>query len=448
MTDPMAQIEALKTQWMTGSATPGTGPWPHLDELSRLALTGQYLRIATRPASAAKVTIAPEIPTLPLNPMPVAARPLFRRALAAKLVPATVVVGFVAARGFAVNPLDWTPARNEAGLPDVYAPWRDWLDGNTGAIGDAPLTAETWDDFPPHSRYHLLETLHANRPEDARALILQVAPTLAADQRLRMLGCLRARFGPEDVAVLEPFATDRSSKVQSFVRTQLARVGRVGETAPEALAELPDFIETMRAGILSRKQVVSARKLKTQAQRKRRGDILAQLTLKSVADQLGLSPDQVVERWDFGDATEDMISLVAATGTDDHVRAFARRVASQKAQPGPLLDRLSHETRRDIGLGLLPFDGWILDQTQLWITQPDGTVPMAMLQEGSSLRDLAGQFRIETGPAEERMLERALSFLGLLADREAAIALMDIFTEAGALAVDNRLSLLRLNTAL
>jgi len=448
MPNQMAQIEALKAQWMTGSVTPSTGPWPELDELSRLALTGQYLRIATRPASAAKVTIAPEIPTLPLNPMPAAARPLFRRALAAKQVPARVVLGFVAARGFAVNPLDWMPDRNEAGLPDVYAPWRDWLDGSTGAIADAPMTAETWDNFPLHSRYRLLEALHAERPEEARALIAQVAPTLAADQRLRMLGCLRARFGPEDAAVLEAFATDRSSKVQAFARTQLARLGHVGETAPEALAELPDFIETMRAGMLSRKQVVSARKLKSQAQRKRRSDILAQLTLKAMADKLGLSPDQVVELWDFGDATEDMLNLVAATGTDDQVLAFARRAANQKAQPGTLFDRLTHEARNDIGLSLLPFDGWTFERTQVWITDPDGTAPLAMLQQGGALRDLAKQFSGELGPAEERMLTRALSFLGLLADREAALALMDIFTQAGALAVDNRLSLLRLNTAL
>lgn len=448
MRDLVADIEALKTQWMTGSATAGSGPWSDIDELGRLALTGQYLRIATRPASVVKVTIAPEIPTLPLAPMPVAARPLFRRTLAAKLVPATTVVGLVAARGFAVNPLDWTPGRNENGLPDVYAPWRDWLDGNESAIGDAPLTAENWDEFPPHSRYRLLEALHADQPAAAREIVAAVAPTLAADQRLRMLGSLRARSGPEDAVVMEAFANDRSAKVQAFVRTQLARLGQIGESSPYALAELPDFIETVRAGILSRKQIVTARKLKTQAQRKRRGEILTQLSLKAVAEKLRVPPEHVIETWDFGEATEEIVSLVAATGTDDQVIALARRVAAERAQPGPLLDRLSREFRHELGLCVLPHDDWLMSQTRVWISDPSGAAPLAALKQGTVLRDLTAKITEDAKPAEERLIAQSLGFLGLLADRDAANALMESFTAAGALTVDSRLSLLRLNTAL
>lgn len=107
----LAEIDVLKARWMTGGAGDAAGPeaWHGIDELGQLALAGQFLRTATRPAAARSPAFAPEIPALPLAPLPEPLRPVFRRALEAKAAAAADIVRLIAARGFGVNPSDWMP---------------------------------------------------------------------------------------------------------------------------------------------------------------------------------------------------------------------------------------------------------------------------------------------------------------------------------------------------
>lgn len=191
----------------------------------------------------------------------------------------------LASRGRCVNPLDWMPKRSDTGLPPLYTPWRDWLEGGTAQ--EAVLNAENWDEQPPHSRYTDLEELHRAEPEAARELIAAVAPTVAADQRLRLLDCVRHALTEADAPLLASFLKDRSSKVQAQVKTQLARLGRLSdEDDAEAMAEAPDFIELQRSGILSRRKVVTGRKLKNDAQRRRRRGVLGRLTVGQLTPTL------------------------------------------------------------------------------------------------------------------------------------------------------------------
>ena len=446
----LAEIDKLKACWMTGGDSLGLGPedWQGMDDLSLLALAGQFTRFATRPGTKAKLISRPDLPDIPLAPMAHELRPQFRRIIEDKQSVPVAVVSLIAARGYCVNPIDWMPKRKDEKLPQVYEVWQDWLEGNLPSDIADGLSAETWEMMPPSRRYTDLAVLHRNDPDAARALVKEIAPKVPAGQRLRLLDCLRPALTQDDAALLSEFLTDRSSKVQSLVKTQLSRLGTGPETDAEAVAELPDYVELAKAGILSRKQVVKPRNLKTNAQKTRRAKIFAQASLAALAETLGVTPDAVIETWVFGDATDDLCQMVAASGTDAQVCRLVERCLSEKIyQPDPLMDRLEPAQRLNFGLQVMAHDDFTLANARQWIVEPDGTVGWDAIST-IKLSDLTKALVDPKGPGDETMAMQALAFLGLLADRDAAQQILNHLTAAGLMAVDPRLSLLRLNAAL
>ncbi len=444
-------INALKARWMTGSGNEKACPqeWEGLDELSLLALAGQFSRIATRPVSPGDLQVRPDIPSLPLPTMPPELRPQFRRILSGKLTSPEQVVSLITARGYCVNPIDWMPKRSDVDLPRVYDSWRDWLDGNTVDAAHDVLSAETWDSFPAHSRYSELTVMHGAHSDAARGLIATVAPTLPAEQRLRMLECLRNGLSGADKPLLETFSGDRSSKVQAFVKLQLARLGHNAVSDREASAELTDFIELQRAGMLSRRKVVRARKLKNDAQRKRRKAVLGRMSLQGISDMLDLDANDIVEMWDFGGATDEIAEVIATSGTDDQVDRFAERLVEHDTTVSQsFIDRVSPAQQRVLGLRVMMKDDWRLAQTMPWFTDPDGSVALPQVDKCDALTELIALAVQTEKPAQEQAVAAALNFLGLIAAREAAASLVERLTAAGVMTVDHRLTLLRLNAAL
>ena len=451
MDEILRDIEGLKARWMTGGSAIGQAPkaWQGVDELGLLALTGQFSRIALRPATAPDTTQRPDIPALALQPMPEELRPQFRRILENKLAGATDVVRLIAHRGYCVNPIDWMPKRTEANLPPVYEVWRDWLDGNLPPEVEQGLSAETWETTAPGHRYQMLMQMHRETPEKARALITAVAPSVAADQRLRMLQCLRPALTLDDKELLQGFAADRSSKVQTLVKTQLARLGTGPETDAEAAAEITDYVEVAKAGLLSRKRVVRPKKMKTSAQKKRRAQVFAKVSLAGLAAALGVSADDVVESWTFAEGTQDLERLVAESGTDAQVERLLERAIEERVHPAPaLIERLDAEARQRFGLLQLPMDDASLKITREWITEPSGNVDWNTLSTFKALSELIKTIVEPPNTADDARASEALAFLALLADQAAATTLLEKLTGAGVMAVDPRLTLLRLNAAL
>ncbi|MEM9341794.1 MAG: DUF5691 domain-containing protein [Pseudomonadota bacterium] len=451
MDSPAAQIDALKARWMTGATTSGVGPeeWQGLDELSLLALAGQFARVATHPGTSAPLTPRPDIPALPLKPLPEDLRPQFRRLRDDKQFETLDTVRFIAARGYGVHPVDWMPRRTADSLPPAYEVWRDWLnDALPAEAEDHALTAETWDMVAPSRRYADLARLHRDDPEAARALITALAPTLAADQRLRMLQCVQAALTDGDADLLQGFDGDRSSKVQTFVKTQLARLGTGPQSDADAAAEIPDYIDVAKAGILSRKRIIEARKLKTPAQKKSRAQVFAKMSLAGLADVLKMTPDEVIDAWSFGEGTDEIIALVAATGTDAQVSRLAERaIEATEYTPLPLMERLDTATRRAFGLQVLKHDDLALPLTRQWIAEPEGDVSWDAL---SSLpfKKITSALTESKNANTEAQAAAGVMFLGLIADRDAATRIVDTLVAGGVLPVDPRLTLLRLNAAL
>ena len=450
MDEIVQQLDALKAQWMTGGAGSGAGPaaWRDLDALSQLALAGQFRRIAMRPAEPGTTVLRPDLPELDQPPLPAALRAQLRRILDAKAFPVVQVIRLIAARGYGVNPIDWMPRPGDADLPALYEPWRDWLAGHV-TVATTELNAETWEDFAPGRRNQELTRLHRDSPEAARTLVAAIAPKLAAEQRLRLLQCLRPSLSAADAELLSGFLTDRSSKVQALVKTQLARLGAGLDADSDAVAQIADFVELAKAGILSRRRVVTARALKTTAQRTRRSKVFADVPLTALAGVLGLGPDEVIEAWKFGDGDEDFCVLVAASGTDAQVqRLIDRACEAGLLLPRPLMERLDDATRLRLALRVLEKDDVFLTQTREWITAPDGTVGWEAVSRMKALPQLVQQAVEAEHRHQEAFVAQALAFLGLLVDRDAAERLIETLTTAGVMAVDPRLTLLRLNAAL
>jgi hypothetical protein len=130
-------IARLRAAWMAGSAArkhsppewlPTIGDGPPA-ELALAALAGQALHAVFRPAPGGPLVPRETLPVLSLPPVPDALRPRVRRLIAEHPWMLKHLLIFLAARGVTMHPADWLPAKRSDGLPALYAPWIDWVNG-------------------------------------------------------------------------------------------------------------------------------------------------------------------------------------------------------------------------------------------------------------------------------------------------------------------------------
>jgi len=164
---------------------------------------------------------------------------------------------------------------------------------------------------------------------------------------------------------------------------------------------------------------------------------------------LSLSADDFIEMWDFGSATDEVANVVATFGTDSQVDRFAERfVEHDGGVPQSLMDRISSSRQIVLGLRVLMTDEWHLSQTIPWFPAPDGSVALPKIDNCKPLVELIKLTVDNDKNAQDQTILTALNFLGLIADRDTAAALVDRLLAAGVMTVDPRLTLLRLNAAL
>ncbi len=456
MRDLPNQLEDVKARWMTGGSAAGACPEPwraalgDRPDLDLLALAGQFTRLATRPAPAGPLAERPLLPRLALPPLPQEARALFRRCLAAKEVEAAQLVTLIAARGYSPVPTDWMPKPGQTDLPDLYAPWLDWLADAPGAATEDDIpTVESWDDWAPHARLSAVERLRASDPAAARELIAALSPTLAAEARHRLVSILVFGLAEADADYLASLEGDRSGKVQALAASLLARLGKARIDA-EAGAEFTAFFETARAGLINRRTVVTARKLKSPAQRRRRAELAGILPVTALAEGLGLTVVGLVETWDFGDGTEEIGAMLAASGTDAEVEAFlARQIESLGTAHDlrPLFARIAPGRRGAIAPGLIAKDATTFAATADLLAPAPGTLGYDTIRNAPPFAHFESAV-LKAEDTAARAVSAGFLNLGLIADGDAAARLIDRFTGLGLMAADPRLSLLRLNAAL
>ncbi|MDN5001686.1 DUF5691 domain-containing protein [Bradyrhizobium sp. GCM10027634] len=467
MTDKADEIYdamgAVLTRWTMGSAAASAAPFwraelgeePAEAELRLLALSGQFLGITVTAEPASTLRVLPDIPTLALPTLPETLRPLARRILAAKKQAQgkTELVDFLAARGWTMHPADWMPTAGDDDAPDVYAPWRDWMEfaaSNNAARRQTNdhITAGNWDDFWPAARKAALAELRRHDPSAARAVLEAKLGNESADTRLRLLSLLSERLSNEDIAFLEAIvADDRAPKVKALATSFLARLGH-GPAAGEEIAELAGFFAVKTKGLLRRSRVIDFQTPKTPAQWQRRKALLDGTDLTSFAGALGLAPLDLIAAWEWKvDTAADagLIKLIAETGTDAQL-AQAAQIVSEHNAAGfivALAPRLAPTDRTRFAAVGLHTHGIGFEMAQV-IAGAAARLDDP-LSAPSGVKLLAEIRRDDAKPSDHAAEFHAL---GLLTSQTAAQQTLQRLTAAGLLQGDPRLDMLRLNAAL
>lgn len=474
MDELSASLERLKGRWMTGGGAVEQAPadWRALTdgvdpleaELRLVALAGQALEIALRPAPPPSLAERPPLPTLAAPSLPEAARPRFRRLLAsAAKAPARrdSLLRFLAARSYAAHPADWTPAPGDETAPALYAPWLTWMSAAPGQDGEAELTEESWADFAPAERRAVLARMRRADPAAARALIEAKAPAEAADQRLRLVQLLETGLSAEDAPFLEGLAKDRSEKIRDLAADLLARLGQAARTG--ALDdELAELMTLKPAGMLRRTTTLTATRAKNDAQRRRRDTLFAMASTAGLAAALEIEPEAMLAAWDLAAeprATAGFVAMVARTAPDALLPAFAERLA-EAARPtvgliAELAPRLDAERRAALALRMLEEGQAEFEEIAAVSGEMIGGLPLEAIEASAAydglhaaLAQIAAEEPSAARTRRETAVGETLFELGLLAEQPAAAALIPVLAASGLMAVDPRLDMLQLNAAL
>lgn len=452
MDDVLAEVDALKARWMTGGSAAGQGPanWRDLDELSLLAMTGQYTRMATRPQANDGGTIRAPLPRLALPPLADETRTLFRRLMEDKAVHSdsrNMMLRLVTQRGYTAHPGDWLPKANDD-VPDVYGPWLDWVVEAAPQQTDAALTPETWDLWTPYGRFHELKRMTRDDRATARQIIEQVATSVPAEQRLRLFQTLQHRLSVDDADLLNAFSEDRSSKVATLCKNLLARLGKRQDDAA-ATHELVDFLEIGKSGLLRRQPKLGVPKMKSRAQENRFRELLASASLQGLSDAVGLGVEDIAKLWPLHRFGDTFAMMVANSAQEPVVISLTERVIDEGASHmiHPLVERLSPEARAALAPKAMKRDNLTFSLTAECLSDSPGSLPYEMIARDAH--------ELAKPPKDDKQAHRHASLvaeglinLGLIVDRPAAARLLEDLTNKGFIAADPSLTMLRLNASL
>ena len=477
MAEAGAILDALGgvlTRWTMGTAAAPAAPpsWREAlgeesgeAELRLLALSSQFLEaavVAEPPgAQATALQMLPDLPRLALPVVSDALRPLVRRAMhqVGDDDGRGEVLHFLAERGWTIHPADWMPSAEECRAPDIYAPWRDWVQGagsgeTKGKRVTDELTAETWDTFYRSEREVAFRTLRQHDPDTARVLLEAKLAGEGADIRLRLVEALRHRLSDADVPFLENLAAkDRAPKVKAKAASFLARLGRA--SAGEDIAELAGFFEVRTKGLLRRARELAPRQLKTNAQKTRRGSLLAEADFSAFAKALELTPLELIEAWNWGkepDLDLALSEIAERSAPDDIITALADRIVNHANPVLKLAPRLAVTKRAELAMRMLL--GGHNFQTALQMGGPSCRIDNALtLPRGRKLLtalQVAKQAEAKgERPPEAQLNSQELRALGLIASRTSAQQTLEELTKAGLIHVGpGQLDMIRLNAAL
>ena len=351
-----ALYPTLRDSWIGGASALDLAPeeWqpiltadnPSESERRLLALAGQALTVGFRPHPSAEIEARPDLPVLDKPTMPDSCRQLYRTCgkygQASGAMSSTdihALLRLVDARGFSVHPFDWFPGVSTDDIPDTYSPWQDWVSGFAPTAGKTVLDDDTWAYTSPGERLAMLRTMRASDPDRALQLIADHAGSESAEPRFKLVEVLQTNLNSADADYLTSLSSDRSGRVKDLAKKLLGRLG-IGTGSSNDLTELAGFITVSHEGLFKKKLSVWASPLKTNAQVRRRSDLFSQFSLAELAAALGITPDNLISSWEFskgstaaGSTAETtaeadylLASMVAETGTDEQVDAFARRL--------------------------------------------------------------------------------------------------------------------------
>ena len=475
--DLLKTVRDMKARWMMGGSGLSQAPasWASVaandpsPDAALIAMAGQAMQYTMHPTPGGPLQKSPLLPRLSLPTPPPPARAQFCSLVRVNKLPESqthLVLELLATRGYAVHPVDYMP-KSFSALPDLYAPWATWnsRESTNGQTHDhEAIDAENWDQWMPAERRVALTSLIASDRDAARVLVADQCPSLPAAERLRILELLSDGLDASDESTLEAFAKDRSGKVRELIQQYLARIGAI-EDDTEEVSEYAAFF-TVAKRRLKGGYKVTANRLKTKAQRKRRSDLSTRLNLAGFVRGLQLpSESELIDGWENvdEDASDEFVRMVAATGSESAAARLARRIESLDGISaegfGKLFARLGKESRRDLLPHVLKNDDASFSASVLCAQGPDGVtgvwgeLTFPQLQRLPALEELKKIAQAEAEQTHQRTpgqetLRHGLFALGLLVDQATATALLKTLTRNLLFASDPMLGLLRLNACL
>jgi len=423
-------------------------------ELRLLALAGQMLGTLTVVQPAGEIRMSADIPALAKPPLGDALRPRARRLLQTlrERDQRRALLTWLDRRGWTLHPGDWMPGANDDELPAVYAPWQDWAAQDAPTAGDRAeaISAETWNRFGPAARRVAWIALRRHDPGAAAALLMAQIGGEHPDRRLLFLDLLAAGLTAADEPVLAALASDRAPRVKARAAALLARLGHEDPAGEDAI-ELAGFFTIKSKGWLRKSQEIVPQELKTPAQRTRRLALLGQLSIGAMAHALGLTPEALIAAWPWGrdvQADHALAAMAERSATDPVLLLVGDALVGLEPISlhalMPILPRMSVSWRRQTALQVLDAPGGAF-ATALMITGGDSEIDDAITTGAG--RTLVAALRDADEPKPTDHAAELLA-LGLVATRRAAKQALDHLADAGLIASDPRLDMLRLNAAL
>jgi Family of unknown function (DUF5691) len=447
-------VEHCPPEWRAAAEGPDA-------ECALVALTGHAAAVLFRPAPPAPLEPRPLLPRLALPSVPEAVRPRLRRVLARKELGQLErpLIDLVAARGFAMHPADWLPSRSDDWVPDLYAPWLDWVRAESKAAPASAFDLESYDQYSWTERRAALAALRERDPAAARAIIAAKAASEPAERRVRLVEILEVRLSADDGTFLESLASDRSDRVRALASAYLARLG--WQTDTDALAaELAEMVQIGKVGLVQRRTQLTIKPLKTGAQHARRQDLFKLVSFAGLVRALGVSEQQILETFPTGtvEGVEAFVQMVAVTGSDDARRALFDLMlddaAPSLAHARPLAPRLSVEERRALLPRLMKRDTDAFETTLALMGRTLGEASLSALLASPGYAQLMSMVETATRADETaaksagHVLAAMLDRVALLVDAAAAAALIARLTTAGLSPADPKLDMLHLNATL
>lgn len=357
------------------------------------------------------------------------------------------ILRLIEARGYVVHPADWIPRPSGTNhFPPRYAIWSEWLAawGYWPYTEVVPLTLKNARRFRRDDLRKAFRNLYQKDRAEAYDLLLQLADTAPEQTRYLLLDTVGGGGGfygnyPSDVPILRRFSNDPSEKVRDLVRKRLRNMEGL-ETVEAHAEHIAWHLDVQGDRIVASKPEYAKKVLLKN---------FACTTVEALASQLGLSPLDMIGRWDRDLFATDFWLLIVRCDDVAIRSAYAERRLQDGQEVTPLLLRGVDPPLWERGLRSTFQSPYIFSPFR-FLGEKMGTMDATTMQELAAYKSMKASVlqELKTGKLPVNISYDELRVLGLTVDKTAAA---EVLREALALGMreDNpRLSMVKLNLAL